>query len=165
MPGVDVGLGEGPLAGRHVPSQAPISWWGKIRSLPPPETSKPGPRLFSAMVVHSMCQPACRGRRARGQDGSPGRSARQSSQSSEVALAGPVGVAAALAEQRQHGLLVVAGDRAELGGGGAGEVDVAVDAVRRLAQPLDQRGHLVDDLGDADVLGRGRMRSAAMSVR
>jgi hypothetical protein len=34
-----------------------FSWWGKIRSLPPPCTSKSTPRIPSAIAEHSMCQP------------------------------------------------------------------------------------------------------------
>ena len=36
---------------------ASFSWWGKIRSEPPPWMSKPTPRARSAMAEHSMCQP------------------------------------------------------------------------------------------------------------
>ncbi len=34
-----------------------FSWWGKMRSIPPPWTSKPWPRVASAIAEHSMCQP------------------------------------------------------------------------------------------------------------
>ncbi len=34
-----------------------FSWWGKIRSMPPPWTSNEGPSVASAMAEHSMCQP------------------------------------------------------------------------------------------------------------
>ena len=34
-----------------------FSWWGKIRSEPPPWISKSTPRIASAMAEHSMCQP------------------------------------------------------------------------------------------------------------
>ena len=68
------------------PSHAPISWCGKIRSEPPPETSNPGPRWRSAIAVHSTCQPGRPRPKGDSQDGSPGRSPRQSSQSSGLRL-------------------------------------------------------------------------------
>ena len=34
-----------------------FSWWGKMRSLPPPWISNTGPRWASAIAEHSMCQP------------------------------------------------------------------------------------------------------------
>ena len=36
---------------------ASFSWWGKVRSLPPPWTAKPTPSSSSAIAEHSMCQP------------------------------------------------------------------------------------------------------------
>ncbi len=73
-----------------------------------------------------------------------------------VALAGPLGVAAALGEQGGHLRLVVAGHLAELGGVGHAEVDVAVEVVGDAlgAQLGDQVRHPADDLGDADVFAR-----------
>nr|BFE80120.1 hypothetical protein GCM10020093_027210 [Planobispora longispora] len=71
-------------------------------------------------------------------------------------LARPPGVAAALTEQGEHVLLGVSGDRAELGGRGDVEVEVAVELVggALVAQAPDQLGDLVDHLGDPDVLAR-----------
>jgi hypothetical protein len=34
-----------------------FSWWGNIRSEPPPWMSKSSPRIASAIAEHSMCQP------------------------------------------------------------------------------------------------------------
>ena len=36
---------------------ASFSWWGKMRSLPPPWISNPTPSRSSAIAEHSMCQP------------------------------------------------------------------------------------------------------------
>ena len=36
---------------------ASFSWWGKMRSEPPPWISNPTPSSFSAIAEHSMCQP------------------------------------------------------------------------------------------------------------
>jgi hypothetical protein len=36
---------------------ASFSWWGKIRSEPPPWISKSRPSKLSAIAEHSMCQP------------------------------------------------------------------------------------------------------------
>ncbi len=36
---------------------ASFSWWGKIRSLPPPWISNGAPSVASAIAEHSMCQP------------------------------------------------------------------------------------------------------------
>ena len=36
---------------------ASFSWWGKIRSAPPPWISNPTPSISSAIAEHSMCHP------------------------------------------------------------------------------------------------------------
>ncbi len=77
-----------------------------------------------------------------------------------IGLAGPVGVPAALGEQRAHGVLVVAGLVAELLGGVGPEVDVGelgvVDGVGRAGGQhlLDEFDDLVDGVGGRDVVLR-----------
>ena len=78
------------------------------------------------MQVHSMCQPGRPApRRPPSHDGSPGRLGPPQQRVERVALAGPVGVAAALGEDRQHLLAGPAADLAEPRLGGQVQVDVA----------------------------------------
>ena len=48
-----------------------FSWWGKMRSCPPPWISKVTPRIFFAMAEHSMCQPGLPLPQGLSQPGSP----------------------------------------------------------------------------------------------
>ncbi len=112
------------------------------------------------MAAHSTCQPGLPGPNGDGQLGSPGRSATQSSGVEFVALAGPVGIAAALGEQPQHGVPVVARLVAELRRGVGPEVHVRIlgvlDDVGGAGgqQLLDQLDDLGDGLGGRDVVTR-----------
>ena len=49
-----------------------FSWWGKMRSAPPPWMSICSPRAFIAIAEHSMCQPGRPGPQGLSQCGSPG---------------------------------------------------------------------------------------------
>jgi hypothetical protein len=119
------------------------------------------PTVSSAIVAHSMCQP---GRPSMPARAGPGRLALPAAPPQQrvepVALARPVGVAAALGRQRQHGGLVVAGLLAEAGRLGDVVVDVAGAVVEDVGQALvEQRLDVGDDPRDrlhrADVvLGR-----------
>ena len=100
--GVHVGPGERRRPGRRpAPREALISWCGKTRSLPPPWTSIAGAEVVPARSRSTRC--ASPGR-PRPSGGVPGRLAGPlglPEQAVErVLLAGPVGVAAALGEQR-----------------------------------------------------------------
>ena len=80
-------------------SPADISWCGKIRSLPPPWTSKSGPSRSRAIAVHSMCQPG----RPAPEAGIPGRLAVTGQPPDQAVqrrlLARAVGIAAPLGEE------------------------------------------------------------------
>jgi hypothetical protein len=82
-----------------------------------------------------------------------------------VLLAWPVWVAAALAEDREHLRPVPPGDLAERRVGGDGEVQVAVDVVRRAGplQPLHHRDHERDRL-DRAYVGVGRDHAQRLHV-
>ena len=104
-----------------------------------------------------MCQPGRPGPSGLSQCGSPSRGPRQTTQSSGSFLPGPVGVTAALGEQREHRVAVVVRLLAERRVGGHREVEVVLDPVDRagLLQPLDQGHRERDRLDRADVvLGR-----------
>ncbi len=49
-----------------------FSWWGNIRSIPPPWMSNVGPRIFMLMAEHSMCHPGRPGPHGLSHAGSPG---------------------------------------------------------------------------------------------
>ena len=67
-----------------------FSWWGKIRSRPPPCTSNRGPSSFSAIAEHSMCHPGRPSPHGEGQRvSSPGFVAFQSAKSSGSRLCSP----------------------------------------------------------------------------
>ena len=118
------------------------------------------------MAVHSMCQPGRPGaEHLVVPGGSPSRAAAPQQRVERVALAGPLGVAAALGEHLEHLVAGPVRDVAE--GRRLGEVEVDVlaralagrhrDAVCRTGvhQPAHGRGDLVDGLDDAAVGVRG----------
>src|SRR3989338_1329581 len=47
------------------------SWWGNIKSCPPPWMSYWGPKYLSVIAVSSICQPGRPSPNGAGQDGSP----------------------------------------------------------------------------------------------
>ena len=101
-----------------------------------------------------MCQPG----RPRPSARLPGRLAltrRLPEQAVErVLLARPVGVSPALAEHREHRVVVEPRDLAEAGIGVHVEVQVVVDRVDRVAEALDEIHDEVDRLHGADVVAR-----------
>ena len=104
--------------------------------------------------MHSTCQPGRPRPNSLSHAGSSGRSARQSDAVERILLALAVGVAAAVAEDRQHLVAVPARDLAERVVGGDREVQVVVDAVDRAErlQLADQVDDERDGLDGADVV-------------
>ena len=67
-----------------------FSWWGKIRSCPPPWMSKCSPRYFMLIAEHSMCQPGRPGPHGLSHAGSPGLAPFHSVKSSGSRLCSPI---------------------------------------------------------------------------
>src|SRR6266496_3997569 len=65
-----------------------FSWCGKIRSSPPPWTSKPGPRYFDDITEHSRCHPGRPSPQGERHQGSPGLALFHSTKSSGSRLSG-----------------------------------------------------------------------------
>ena len=118
------------------------------------------PSRLSAIAAHSTCQPGLPAPRSDSHDGSPVARHAPQQRVERGALAGPVGVAAALAGVGQHRGLVVARLVAEPAGERGVEVDVrvlrVVDAVGRALreQLAHQLGDLPHRLDRADVVPR-----------
>ena len=132
---------------------ASFSWWGKIRSLPPPWISNGAPSVASAIAEHSMCQP--------GRPLAPRRVPRRCPPSASrlpereverVLLARGALDALALV----HLVDVAVRERAVGGQRADAEVDVALGHVGVVA--LDQVGDQLDDLlrPSASPAARGR---------
>ena len=114
--------------------------------------SRPLPIRLSAIAAHSTCQPGRPGPERRRPTRLPRPLGAPQQRVELIRFAGPVRVAAAFGEQRQHGVAVVAGLVAELQRGVGAVVHVGefgvVDDVRRpggqhLLDQLDDLGHRV----------------------
>ena len=114
---------------------------------------------LSAIAAHSTCQPGRPAPERRRPAGLPGPRGPPQQGVEFVGLAGPVRVAAALGEQPQHGLAVIARLVAELRRGVRAVVDVRVFVIDDVRRPrrqhlFDEFDHLGDRLGRPDILTR-----------